>query len=116
MKIVTLRHAYQPDLQGMERPRIEEVYHDTLQKAIDQIQEWDSEIYYLAHNEYTRPTYIVVEDVDADYVEGGRFEDMSNYDWDEDMECGTCGECNTCIRIMIEQDRQYLLNAALYKS
>lgn len=114
MKIAILKHAYHPDLQGDEMPRIYEEEFDTLEDATERIEEWNNETYYLSHNESGRPTYVVVEDVDADYVEGGRNEDMSNYDWDG-AAC-ECGECNKCISMMIGQDRGYLLSNALYKS
>ena len=114
MKIAILKHTYQPDLQGMETPRIYDADYDTLDEAAAQIAEWDNEIYVTEHNESGRPTYLVVDDLAADYVNGGRNQDMSNYDW-SDADC-ECGECNDCCTMAILQDRDYLLGAALYKS
>lgn len=119
MNIAILKHAYHPDLQGMEQPEIycEEntdipVDFETLEEAKAQIEKWNDETYYLSHNESGRPTYLVVENVDADYVRSGRNQDMSNYDWD-DADC-ECGECNVCCSMMIGQDREYLTQNALY--
>ena len=113
MKIATLKHTYMPDLQGKRQPRIHGEDYETLDDAIAKITEWNNDIYVTDNNESGRPTYVVVEDVPADYVSGGRNEDMSNYDWDN-AACD-CGECGVCCEMMIDQDRQYLLNWALYK-
>lgn len=112
LKIAVLRHAYQPDMQGMERPGIlGEEY--TLDEAVAKIEEINSNVYVLEHGESGRPTYVVVEWVDANWVEGGRNQDMSNYDWDG-AGCD-CGECAECTAMMIAQDRDYILAHALYK-
>lgn len=112
-QIATLKHYYYPDLQGDEQPRIDETLYDTIDEAKDVIAEWDDGVYITDHNESGRPTYVVVESVDADYIAGGRNQDASNYDWDGAEH--DCGECNVCLRMMIEQDRQYLLDHAVYK-
>lgn len=104
-KIATLPHYYHPDIQGNERPRLDGDF-DTIKDARAEINKRESETYYLQHGESGRPTLLVVDERTADYVECGRGQDMSNYDWDN-AECG-CGECNTCFEMMITQDRDYL--------
>lgn len=113
-QIATLPHYYAPDIQGQEKPRIDDEMYDTIDEAKAAIAELEDGIYYLDHNESGRPTYVVVDDVTADYIASGRNEDMSNYDW-ENAKCG-CGECSTCFDMMIGQDRDCLLTAAVYKS
>jgi len=128
-QIAILHHYYHPDLQGGETPRIycdddnNPIEYDTIEDARAVIDEWDNDIYVTSHNESGRPIYLVVESVDGDYIHGGRNGDGSNYDWDgyEDF-CARldgdncCGECQGCIRYMIDADREYLLNSAVYKS
>lgn len=121
MNIAILRHAYHPDLQSMEQPKVlcedgtdTPVDYETLEDAIAEVNERNGETYYLSHNESGRPTYVVVDDVDAEYVRSGRNGDMSNYDWDN-ADCD-CGECNECCEMMIGQDREYLIKNALYKN
>jgi hypothetical protein len=118
LRIATLKHAYRPDLQGMEQPIIEEDVYDTLAEAVAVIEKWNSEVYVTDHNESGRPTYVVIDDRDAHYIETGRGEDMSNYTWTDEDEarCGSCGECQDCLDTMIAQDRDYLLKNALYKN
>ena len=127
-QIAILRHAYYPDLQGVEAPKIhaddrnDPVEYDTVDEAKDVIAEWDNEVYVLSHNESGRPSYLVVEAVDGDYIHGGRYGDMSNYDWAEwESYCthnddDACGECHGCHESMIAEDRDYLLGRAVYTS
>lgn len=122
-QIATLKHCYQPDLQGDEMPRIYSDHHgqpieyDSVAESQAVINEWDADIYVTDHNESGRPTYVIVESGHGDYIHGGRNGDMSNYDWDDNSckrnngDC--CGECNECFFMMIEQDRQYLLSSAV---
>lgn len=105
-----LRHAYKPDLRGLERPFLVDWY-ESYAEAMEDAKAYDSKPYVLMHGEYSPPTYVIVDAQVADYIESGRYEDMSNYDWD-DAEC-TCGECNKCIQMMIEQDREYILDHAM---
>jgi len=125
-QIAILRHAYIPDLQGDETPRIysdnqdNPIEYEAFDEAKSVIAEWDEEVYILSHNESGRPTYLVVKAVDGDYIHGGRNSDASNYDWSA-SDCSrndgdACGECNDCNRLMINQDCQYLLDNAVYRS
>lgn len=125
-QIAILRHTYMPDLQGERSPRFfsdrndNTVEFETVEEARAMIDEWNSEVVVLSNNESGRATYLIVEDVDGDYIRGGRNGDMSNYDWgDFEKFCShddACGECSGCINYMIDQDRQYLTNNAVYKS
>ena len=112
-QIAKLGHYYQPDIQGSEQPRIAEELYDTIDEAKAVIAEREDGVYLLDHNESGRPTYVIVDDVTAYYITSGRHQDMSNYDW-HNAEC-ECGECNTCMAMMIGQDREYLLTNAVYK-
>ena len=111
--IAILHHCYQPDLQGDGQPSWHEcngndlVTYNTVQDAQDQIDDWDDDIYVTDHNEIGRPTYVIISDMTADYIRSGRNQDMSNYDWDN-AACD-CGECDECMSMMIEQDREYIL-------
>lgn len=113
-KIAILRHAYYPDLQGLETVRFAEGEFETVDDAIATVREMDGDIYIMEHGESGRPTLIVVDDVDADYVASGRNQDGSNYDWTV-AEC-ECGECAECLDMMIHQDRAYLRSNALFIS
>ncbi len=119
-EIAILGHYYHPDLQGKETPRIHcdernnPIEYDSLEDARAVIDEWNDDVYILSHNESGRPTYLIVANVDGDYIHDGRNGDLSNYDWD-DASC-TCGECNTCFQMCIAQDREYLLGSAVYKA
>lgn len=90
---------------------------DTIGEAAEMVDEWNTDDYVCAHGEAGRPDYYIVEDHDAEYVSGGRGGDESNYNWDDcdcdrnDGDC--CGECNTCLELMIEQDRQYIIDNAI---
>jgi hypothetical protein len=123
-QIAILRHTYMPDLQSDRSPRIYSDSHnvpieyDTADAAKTQIAEWEGEVYITSHNESGRPTYLVVESVDGDYIHNGRNGDLSNYDWDgwQDFcsrDDDACGECSGCTKHMIDQDREYLLGKAI---
>lgn len=118
-QIATLGDYYEPDLQGQRQPRFEEdnsgnpIEYDTIDEAKAVIKDWLETRTVLGHNQYG-VTYLVVESAHGDYILGGRNSDMSNYDWDN-ATCD-CGECDTCFNLMIDQDRQYLLDSAVYKS
>jgi len=116
-KIVVLRQAYSPDLQGIERPHFlseensqDDLVIDTIEDAKDKIEELDNEIYVTSNGESGRPEYLIVDD---NYTIG--YDDMSNYNWD-DSDCDrgadgeACGECADCIQLMINQDRQGVIN------
>lgn len=109
-QIVTLKHYYQPDLQGKEQPSFNDEYYDTVADAEKVARKLNDETYYLDHNESGRPDYAIVNERDAEYIRSGRNEDMSNYDWDG-AECD-CGECRTCFEMMIIQDRDYIRSNA----
>lgn len=124
--IAILRHVYQPDLQGDEQVTFatepdsghnDMITFDTPEEAHAEIAEWADDIYVTEHNESGRPTYAVVDDLTAEYVIGGRNGDMGNYDWDDndckrnDGEC--CGECDDCLSMMINQDRDYIIASAV---
>lgn len=110
-RIAVLLDAYQPDLQGDEKPRIREDVYETIDEAQAVISDEMAQPLYLGHNVYGRELHIV-DDVTADYIEGNRNGDGGNYDWDSNDckrnggEC--CGECDECIRMMINQDRDYI--------
>lgn len=110
-KIAVLRYAYQPDIAGLERVHFINEEFETVEEAKEFIAELDNEVYILQHNEYSRPDYVVVDEVTANWVESGRNGDLSNYDW-SNAEC-TCGECNKCIATMIGQDRAYVRKYAV---
>ena len=108
-RIAMLREAYLPDLQGMRRPIIIDEAYETLADAHAAVAALDAEVYVTTNGESGRPAYLIIDDVAADWVEGGRNQDASNYNWDDDRACtNTCGECNECIDMMIRQDRRYL--------
>lgn len=121
--IAILKHVYQPDLQGDRQPQWRTDHHDDLisydspEEARAEIADAESEIYVTGNNESERPEYIIVDDVTADYIRDGRNMDLSNYDWDNcsckrnNGEC--CGECNECITLMIDQDRDYIRARAI---
>ncbi|MEM4658358.1 MAG: hypothetical protein QXX77_08065 [Candidatus Methanosuratincola sp.] len=110
-KIAVLRYAYQPDTGGLERVYFLDEEFETVEEAKEFIAELDNEVYILQHNEYSRPDYLVVDDVTADWIMSGRNSDLSNYDW-SDTEC-TCGECSKCIVTIIDQDRAYVRKYAI---
>jgi len=91
--------------------------YDTIEEAEEIIEGFNSDDYILAHGEAGRPDYYIVEDHDAEYVSGGRGGDESNYNWDTcdcDRKNGDCcGECDTCLELMVEQDRQYIIDNAI---
>ena len=98
--IATIPNYYMPDIQGNNAEA---------QSAIDELED---ETYCLSHGEAGRPEYVIVDDCVADYIDGGRNSDGSNYDWD-DNDCDKnngdcCGECQQCIEMMIDQDREYV--------
>jgi len=104
-KIATLPHYYQPEIQGRDRVSFDGDY-DTVAAARAEISAQEVLIYYTNNGESGRPTLLVVDSVVADYIESGRNEDASNYDWDN-AGCG-CGGCNACCAMMIAQDRDYI--------
>lgn len=108
MRIAKLGNFYLPDLQGDNSVKILGDNFDTIKEAENEIDELESGIYQLSNNEAGRPDYYIIDDNDADYLETGRNYDLSNYDW-ENAECD-CGECNKCISMMIEQDRQFVID------
>jgi hypothetical protein len=73
-------------------------------------QSWIDEVlsdgYCLSHNERAGAEYIIVDcETNAGFGhdnESWCLADMSNYNWD-DAKC-ECGQCNTCINMMIAQD------------
>jgi hypothetical protein len=91
--------------------------YDTIEEAQEIIDDMEADDYVLSHNEAGRPDYYIVDDNDADYVATGRGGDESNYDW-SDCSCtrnngDCCGECDECIDIEIEQDREYIIDNAV---
>jgi hypothetical protein len=116
--IAILRDAYTPDLQGMRQVRFYDEMtehaeqYDTIKEAQEQIDKIQGETYCLSHNETGRPEYIIVDDSTAQYIMDGRDSDLGNYDWD-DCDCDKnngdcCGECQTCLTHMIDEDRLYI--------
>ena len=119
-KIVALPDFFLPDIQGRNRPVVvrsdetgAERYFDTLDGAREAKGELESGRYDCRNGEAGRPEYHIVE---ADFVIG--HEDGGNYDWD-DCDCTAgedgeaCGECNECLALMIEQDRDMVIAAAI---
>jgi uncharacterized protein YjbI with pentapeptide repeats len=104
-KIVQLGVFYLPDLQGDRTPRILPDLYNTVADARMVVEALDMAIYHLQHNEAGRPDYLILREVDADFIESGRNGDGGNYDWGG-AECD-CGECSTCTKMMIDQDRWY---------
>jgi len=117
-KIVKLRNMYVPDLQCRRQAEILEGAYDTIidaQCAIDDLQD---AIYITDNGEAGAPEYIILEDVDADYISSGRGGDYSNYEWDgctcgKGRENNPCGECDACIQCMINQDVKYCQDNAI---
>lgn len=121
--IAILKDIFRPDIQGKRQvgwitdDNGAPIQYDTIGEARVAIAERDSAIHYTEHNEAGRPDYVIVEDLTVDYICGGRNGDMSNYDWADNSctrhkgEC--CGECNECITMMIDQDREYIHNSAI---
>lgn len=109
-KIVELKNTYTPDLQGDRQPIVLDEAYENYTDTQDAVYELDHEVYVTSNNEADRPDYLIVEEIDADYVEDGRNMDMGNYNWSE-SECD-CGECSDCCEMMISQDRAYLRQAA----
>ena len=109
-RIAVLHDCYTPDLQGQRRPVIKGDVYDTVDDARAEITRLTDGPLYIDNNIYG-VTYLVVNDVTADYIESGRNGDMSNYDWDNN-DCTSsdqgqcCGECRDCITMMIDQDRE----------
>ena len=121
MNIAILKHGYHPDLTGIEQPRFELDHNGNprefeLDEAKRIIEQWENEPYVLSHGESGRPTYLIVESIDGNNIYSGRNGDMSTYDWPDDMNCNACGECTACMQLMIDQDRDYLIRHAVYKS
>ncbi len=114
--IAILGNYYLPDIQGERSVRWasheqgEAMPFDSIEEAKAWIEEAESDVYVTSHNEAGRPEYMVVDERVYDYISGGRNQDMSNYDWDG-AECD-CGECETCIDMMIDQDRDYVRGEA----
>jgi hypothetical protein len=111
-RIARIREYYQGTLGVNNGPSIDDGEYDTIEAAQAAIDAEKQETYYLAHGEAGRPELIIVDDNTADYIESGRGGDMSNYDWPDDdtVECHNCGECNSCIAMMEEQDCNYVRN------
>jgi hypothetical protein len=107
-KIAELGNYYSPDIQGRRRVRISEETYESVKEAESEINRKGSEIYRLTHNEAGRPDYYIIDENVAEYLETGRNYDLGNYYWDN-ADCD-CGECDTCCQMMINQDRQYVIN------
>ncbi|NPU90210.1 MAG: hypothetical protein HPY87_10095 [Fervidobacterium sp.] len=111
-RVAKIRYAYKDSVNTPSPiPIIFDEIYDTYEEAKDAVDELDNSLYILDNNEYSRPDYYIIPDNVAYYVESGRFGDMSNYDWDN-AEC-ECGECNICLAMMIEQDRDYIVANAV---
>lgn len=94
------------------------IYYDTPEDAQEAIDKLEAGSYCLSHGEAGRPDYYILDDSDADYIIDGRMGDLSNYDWESidcdnlDADGNACGECNSCIEGMIDQDILYVINHA----
>jgi hypothetical protein len=111
-QIATIPNYYEPDIQGHNAVKIGEDIYDSIEDAQDAIDGLESDSYCLAHGEAGRPEYVILTTQDADYLSSGRNQDGSNYDWGNN-DCAQghngdcCGECEGCIAMMIDQDREY---------
>lgn len=98
---------YHSNLQGNNRVRIFTNLFDTIEEAQTFISRIEDGVYLLDHNEHSRPDYYIVEDTVARYIDTGRDQDLGNYEW-ESAKC-TCGVCDTCCEMLIQQDREYIV-------
>lgn len=122
--IAILRSVYQPDIQGagsvrwvMDDDGQSIRIYDSVYDARAARDDLDSDVYVCQHGEAGRPEYIVLDQDVAEYVDSGRDGDGSNYDWD-DVECcrndgHACGECDTCLSAIRDQDRSYVRSMGL---
>lgn len=118
--IAILRNVFMPDIQGMRSVRFvsdeqyQTEYYDTFDEAKEKLEELDNDIYCTCNNEAGRPEYVIVDEDVADYIQSGRNSDGGNYDWDgcdctrNNGDC--CGECQTCLDHMIDDDIAYIQN------
>lgn len=109
--IAIIRTAYTPDLQGIGRPRI--IESDlTATQARSRMAELDAEPYCTSNGEAGAPEYILIEDHGYEVGQTIGCEDASEYDWDlidcthEDDDGNKCGECQSCILGMINQNKE----------
>ena len=112
--IAVLREVYGPDIQGhgavdflRSQDGRDDVEAFALEEARDMVGELDDEVYVTSNGESGRPEYVVVSYDDACWISEGRNSDMGNYDW-EGADCD-CGDCRNCTKMMINQDRDYVL-------
>lgn len=87
-----------------------------LAEARKQVASMDGDTYVQGHNEAGRPEHLIVYLTTAEYIRDGRNGDGGAYDWD-DVECENdneicCGMCDTCIAAAVDQDVEYLRDAA----
>ena len=75
----------------------------------------ESERYELAHNEASRPDYIVVDQDTVAWIDS---DDCDKFDWD-DCECHdgeggeACGMCDECYELMLSQGIKYVREHAI---
>jgi hypothetical protein len=112
--IAILTNTYGKDEQAnfvQDERHTEYVTYDRIEEAQAVIDDLESDVYVLDHNEAGRPDYYIVDDGVAEYIATGRGYDGSNYNWD-DCDCD-CGDCDECLALMIDQDRQYIIDNAI---
>jgi hypothetical protein len=119
-KIVAVPNFYEPDIAGNNRPYVvceddgqTERIFDSVDDAEASVDDLDSDIYVATNGEAGRPAYYIVE---AGYDIS--YDDQGNYNWDgnnctdgDDDSC--CGECDKCIEMMIDQDRDRVIANAI---
>lgn len=127
--IYTLRHAYVPDTQGLERPEpirdergnVKE-FHSVVE-AENLIDEMNASPYTLVSGESSRPDYAVVEwSIHAAIVDDGNiiggwlgWEDWCDNAPDEPGDDDApCGECAGCVAYIINAQREYIKANAIY--
>lgn len=87
---------------------------DTVLEAKNWIDEAEAGTYVLAHNESSRPEYVVVGQHAVDWLD---WKDGSKYDWDG-CECRRdagvpCGDCDECFAWKADQDISYVRDHAI---
>ena len=125
--IAILRQAYQPDLQGIESVRFDrDEQHDninefdTIEEARERVSELADGVYHTTSGESGRPEYTIVDSNTMVYIQSGRNGDGGNYDWSwncdhPDSAGNHCGECDSCIAGMRDNDRDLVRANAITK-
>lgn len=97
------------------------VYFESIEEAREWIHDIESKTYVLAHNEASRPEYVVVNQKTVDWIDN---DDDDKYDWDN-YRCNSCenqdrkDECihcrglSECFDFMSREDIKYVREHAI---